>query len=225
MGKYNFHILKSEYLLEKYSQSYRTPFLKKFWEFLDSVRREEHIYFKMHNTIESLNAEDISKNPSYNNFACGRYTHLKKEFDTATKRQQHKLPLIELVKDSYKDKATYGLFSNVWVYAHELGHHFAIKTENDCSEIAANRWIEKLARQCFDEYEFAILEIPISVHSNDVSNKNDRMLEKFAKNHAIEKIKESREKLDKEFMWGLGIHFRTVLNLINKKQETIDFMI
>lgn len=218
---------KCIYLCNKNQDRSSLHLRKKFWSYLEKVRKEEQIYFKLYDTIEELNAEDI-KDSSFDksNMAAGCYTYIKKMFDTPQKRLLNKLPLIELIKESPEEIKNNEL-NTVWVYAHELGHHFAIKEDDDTSEEAANRWIEKLARRCFNDYEIALLEVPITIHSGVKLSEGYKLLDAFAYAFADKKVEESCTNFDNSFCFGLGNHFRFVINKLENlkiKQKNIDIV-
>ena len=62
-----------------------------------------------------------------------------------------------------------GIKSGLWVLAHELGHHFAIKYNNDSSEIGADNMIRTIAEFCLDPYEIFNIETTLGIYSDGVS--------------------------------------------------------
>ena len=116
------------------------------------------------------------------------------------------MPKIELIKE--KDEIP--SYNNVWTYAHELGHHFAIKEKDDHSEKAADNYIITLAKRCLNDFEIGILEIGLNIHSGIKLSENYSLLDPYAKEFAKEKIKKKLIESDQKFIWGLGSHFRKI---------------
>jgi hypothetical protein len=139
-----------------YSDEFRKPLLQKFYDFIDDLRVKENVYLKIHDDILSLNNID-EESKLKDNSVVGIYTYLKPEFNTEEKRKERNLPRIEIKK---------GL-EEVWVYAHELGHHFAITKESNHSEEKADNYIKIFAEQCFNEEELSILKSTIEIYSKE----------------------------------------------------------
>jgi len=146
------------------------PVLRKFYYFLDDLRKKENIFIEFHDSIKSLNKEKIATNPDLELGSCtvGVYRYLKSEFDTPENRVIRNLPKIELLNDKANKKNNGKDFyplSFVWTYAHELGHHFAIKNFNDETEEKADEYVHTLATECFTDEEFFAVRHSIAAHS------------------------------------------------------------
>ena len=61
---------------------------------------------------------------------------------------------------------------NIYTFAHELGHHFSIKNNKDTSEIAADNYINILAKECLEYWELYVISIGLSVRCDGVNNNN-----------------------------------------------------
>jgi len=133
---------------------------EKFYKKLLTVCKKEQIYINFYDNIYELNEikeeEYKLKNLSTGKLAVGRYVHLKPHYDSPLNRVNYKLPEIKLIKEE----------NNVWTFAHELGHHFCVKNNDDDSEKGANRYIKTLAKQHLNIYERNCLRIHISVYFN-----------------------------------------------------------
>lgn len=117
---------------------------KAFYE----IAQKELIYIEIHKEYIS----DLSiAFPELTEKDCvlkGTYVHLKKEYDSPAQRIFKKLPKIHLPEQF-----------DVVTFAHELGHHFAYKENNDETEFAANKYAVYLFKQLLTEEEFELFEI------------------------------------------------------------------
>jgi hypothetical protein len=111
-------------------------------------------------SYESLNADRLSlvSNASPGS-AAGCYIHFKKECDSPLKRRINKMPKIYVVKNKNE-------FDNLWVLAHELGHHFAITLHDDHSEEGADNYIMTLAQERLTKFEVACIGGPLQIYSH-----------------------------------------------------------
>lgn len=133
------------------SNDFCQPLYDKFWIFIDEKRKEENVFLTFYDSIEKLN--EVRLNKKSNDLACGLYTYLKAENDSPETRKLWSLPEIKLY-----DK-------DVWIYAHELGHHFAVNYKNDDSEDAADAYIKFFAEECFSPLELHFLKSTIEIYS------------------------------------------------------------
>ena len=162
-----------------FSDEYRKPIMDKFWSYLDNIRKQENIYLEMFDTIEELNP-----NTAREEYAGGLYEYLKPEADTQEKRDKYKLPKIKLHKKS-----------TALTYAHELGHHFALKERGDRSEELSDTYIMNSALSCLTKFEIVIIGISLEIHSGvKLPFNHEEEFDKFAD---MEKIKYRREEINR----------------------------
>jgi len=125
--------------------------LKKFDNYLWKFCEKEQIKVKIFDKIEDFNEDCVNKKD--NDIAVGLYTR-RINIETNKSLITDEYPRISLAKDY-----------NVFVFAHEVGHHLAIKNFNDRSENIACSFIVALAEECLTNVEQYIISIPLYVHS------------------------------------------------------------
>lgn len=225
---------KLEYLKLKYDaetdhMKNTKPLLQKFYDFIDNLRKKELIYLTVYNSFKELNAEKLAKNPELpdSKLAAGTYVFLKPEHDDPFARLKFKLPRINiLTHEAYLEEYPESDFSpmrQVWTYAHELGHHFAIKEKNDYTEETADAYISKFAHDCFTHEELVILKIPIEIYSGI---KYDNENYKIEYDLLINKLvgcseQEFLHKKDKKYLLGLGLLLRRFAKFIDRIGDKI----
>ena len=124
----------------------------KFNELLFEVAQKENIKIVYYpDTI--LLSKSQSSYAKHNNEIVGLYTYL-----------QNKKTNEFIVNDEYP-KISLTENYNVFVFAHELGHHYAVTHENDTSEKRANAYISILANKLLTNLERFILHLEIGAHS------------------------------------------------------------
>lgn len=125
---------------------------EKFKTLLLELCDKEQIKVRLHDTIYDLNEQRLQK-VDPDNLAVGVYSY-KRYTDTKKLYYSDELPRISLYKES-----------SVFTLAHELGHHFAIKTFCDETEETANRFVQILAENLLTNLERYILSISLECHS------------------------------------------------------------
>jgi len=135
--------------------------INKFREYCLILIKNENIHLFEYDTIYDLNKlnENTITEDEKNRLAVGLYTYipiekLKHVDPEILLKCQEKLPSISLTKNY-----------NVFTLAHELGHHFCIKKNNDRTELAADNYIFELAKQCLTPKEIYCLGPSIVVYS------------------------------------------------------------
>lgn len=107
------------------------------------------------NNIDSQKLSNLTSSGSLNDqsLAVGKYVHLR---DMDLKEQhEYGYPKIQLINN---DKYL------TWIFAHELGHHFALKFQNDNSEKAADNYIATLCEKHLSEIDQDILRVYIKFY-------------------------------------------------------------
>lgn len=121
---------------------------KKLIDTFYEIAQKELIYIEIHkecmSNLNTVFPEIVKENCALK----GVYITIKKEYDSPTKRIFGKLPKIHLPEKI-----------DVVTFAHELGHHFSIKENNDETEIAANKYAVYLFKQLLTEEELELFEI------------------------------------------------------------------
>ena len=128
--------------------------LKKFDNYLRKFCEEEQIKVVLYDKLEDLNDGDVSSRKD-NDIVLGLYTRIVNKI-TGETIIDDEYPKISLTKEDY----------NVFVFAHEIGHHLAIKNFKDRSENIANAFIVALAEECLTNIEQYIISIPLYIHSH-----------------------------------------------------------
>jgi len=158
--------------------------LKKFYDELIKICRQELIYVRYYNNTKELN-EAVYENESERN-AAGVYQHLTKEYNTPLNRISKEFPKIHVVLPTFSNREGY---SETYVLAHELGHHFCFEYYNDTSEESANKYIFALARKVLTDVEIAIIHIGLSVRiGSDVDEKYVKRSEAYLNKLALKKL-------------------------------------
>lgn len=192
--KYAKLFISSRYdiVMELLSDEVQKKLEHKFFNFIDEKRKSEQVYLKVFDDIDALNKHRNGGLASTDDTdrAIGLYEYYKPEYDTPAKRVLNQMPKICLCND------------NVWVYAHELGHHFAIKLEQDTSEERADSFIKTFAEECFTPLEFFAMHCGISAFSHCKLD-TDHIIDEYAKQKDAETYKEKVNKIDKTFLFGL----------------------
>jgi hypothetical protein len=127
--------------------------LKKFDSYLHKFCKEEQIKVVFYDKLEDLNEGDIL-NKKDNEIAVGLYT-----------RRVNKMTQETIIDDEYP-KISLTNDYNIFVFAHEVGHHLAIKNFKDRSENIASSFIVALAEECLTNIERYIISISLYVHSH-----------------------------------------------------------
>ena len=157
--------------------------LEKFRSKLLGICEQEGIPIKLYDDIYKLNdMSPLADKETMLNAACGRYVYLndkgkelynqirdiEKTFGFpegyAIKKTIPEYPRIELIKDF-----------DTYTLAHEVGHHFCIKENENHTEEAARNYIMTLAKQCLSPVECLRIRIALEVHSElelHIKNKN-----------------------------------------------------
>lgn len=109
---------------------------------------------------------------------------------------------------------------SVWVLAHELGHNYAIRFENDRTEKTANRYIDVLAQLCLDEFEYCMLKSSIMIYSHlwDYHKEGYKFDKLFIKSYTQKYLKreEIYNKLKQKYNLERHKKFSILLNKIKK---------
>jgi hypothetical protein len=127
--------------------------LKKFDSYLQTLCKTENIKIKYFDTIEELNIERGGKDlTNRGNLAVGVYRYRFDEDNNLIINE--KIPTIFLTSEY-----------NVYTLAHELGHHFSIKTKSDNSEESADNFIFTFAEKYLTNLERYIINIGLKVYS------------------------------------------------------------
>jgi len=121
---------------------------KKLIDTFYEIAQKELIYIIVHKNNSSNLNKDFPELVEEGDALKGTYVHLKKEYDSPAQRIFKKLPKIHLPEKL-----------DVITFAHELGHHFSVKENNDETEIAANKYAIYLFKQLLTEEEFELFEI------------------------------------------------------------------
>lgn len=92
---------------------------------------------------------------------------------------------------------------SVWILAHELGHNYGIRIEENRSEERADEYINILAQLCLDEIDYNLLKPLINIYSDVDVDVDSHKHETFRKNrenqlhilweYTEEKIKNKRK--------------------------------
>ncbi len=132
-------------------QKSKTRIITKFYNGLVEITNREGIDLYYHDDMKSLNEVVSNTNCDSENAAVGIYRfskHIKSFAEIHLLR-----------KDEYN--------VHPWTFAHELGHHFSIRKNNDRTEKAADNYILKLAEEILNENERLILKLELHVYSDE----------------------------------------------------------
>ena len=88
---------------------------------------------------------------------------------------------------------------DVWTYAHELGHHFAVNYKNDDSEDAADTYIKIFAEECFSPLELHFLKSSIEIYSKQKLQLDDNVYLDYEKLEMTKFKKEQIKKFNQTF--------------------------
>ena len=142
-----------------------------FRKHMTEICKKEKIYLHYCDNIDDLN-HILNTEMSFNESekALGIYCNLKGSTDIENIIKKY--PRIYLSKKPLNIAIdSFNQTINVMTFAHELGHHFAIKENNDRSERAADRNAVKLFREFFPKYKSLLYIGLIMLYLN--RNKND----------------------------------------------------
>ena len=140
-----------------------------FRKYLTDICKKEKIYIHYCYDVDELNKIVFGSDVTIHEKAAGTYCHC--ENYTQLENLSKKYPRIYITKKPQK----YGLNSlnqtiNVMTFAHEVGHHFSIKS-GDKSERAADRYAVKLFKEFFPKYKSILYFLLLTHYLN--RNKND----------------------------------------------------
>jgi hypothetical protein len=144
-----------EILLMWSSQEHQNIILTKYFNYLEKLRNDENVFIRYYDNADSLNANrsGCSKNSER---AAATYSYLI----SLLHDEDLQLPRINLVKEDDIENV-------VWLYAHELGHHFAICYDKDYTEERANQYRKIFAEQCLSYEELVKIGISIECYSHE----------------------------------------------------------
>ena len=134
-----------------------------FRKYMADICKKEKVYLHYCYDVDELNKNVFGKNVLESEKAAGAYIHVTNS--TELENNDKKYPRIYLTK---KPSVKFHINSfnqtiNVMTFAHELGHHFSIKENNDRSEKAADRYAIKLFKEFFPKYK-SILYFGLLTH-------------------------------------------------------------
>jgi len=142
-----------------------------FREFLRKKAIEERVYVKYHNNLSELrNSWNIkNKKLKVTEQLLGSYITTDREM-TLDEKKFHKMPRIELTRKLPVFMVSKSVF-NALVFAHELGHHHAIKYKNDHSEKGADKVALELFKEFFPWYK-QVFYFPLTtyIHFKIITN-------------------------------------------------------
>jgi len=135
--------------------------INKYKEYCLKLIKDENIHLFEFDTIYELNNlnENTITDEEKDRLAAGIYKYIPIDKLNGFGPEillilQKTLPSINLTKDY-----------NVFTLAHELGHHFCVKKNNDRSELAADNYILEIAKQCLTPKEIYCLRNSITAYS------------------------------------------------------------
>lgn len=130
----------------------------KFFNALKAIAICEGIDLYYHSSLCLLNSVRTKKYDE-DNVAIGVYIR---------KKVWHHELSFEMVNEIHllKEDVT---TSQPWTFAHELGHYFCLKNNNDESEDSADRYVSTLADMILDDFEKAFIGLELTVRSTPIS--------------------------------------------------------